>query len=137
MKRFPRMDKGVRDSIAMSMHMAVEVLLAAPDSKVFTDVTKQLAIMSAAVDYGASVRIKDRTDDYARAICSALEACEGIQARHAAKGVWGVSGDEINRLRAAVFHFDEALKLIPWPVYQSAQQFVDERLSQPHIHHGT
>lgn len=131
MRPFPRMDKEVRNNIALALHMSAEAMLLAPDGTMATEISRRLAIMAAAIDYGTSVRIKDRTDAPSRAIVAALDVMTSVDARHDRTGKWGLTGDEATVLRSAVARFDEALLLIPWPVYQSAQTFVDEKLSRP------
>ena len=119
----------MRNRIAMQMHMAVSNLQLQPNSDTANEVAKQLAIMTAAIDYQSpKIRISLRDEPHCRAILAALAVMESIGKRHTEKGVYGFTGDEMGILKAASARFDEALKSIPANVYEASRIFVEQAL---------
>lgn len=121
----------MRNTIATRMHIAVAELQRAPSVDSANEVAKQLAIMTAAVDYQSPVRISDRLDPECIAICCALKAMENIEQRKEVYGKVGISGDEMVALKKAAARFDEVLKRIPMNVYEASRIFVEQALD-PH-----
>lgn len=122
---------GMRNRIALQMHSAVLSLQHDPNSDTANEVAKQLAIMTAAIDYQSpKVRISQRDEPHCRAIVAALHAMESIEKRHTEKGVYGFTGDEMATLKAASARFDEALNDIPFNVYQASYLFVEQSLDE-------
>lgn len=122
------MFRDMRNRIAARMHMAVSNLQLTPTKDTANDVAKQLAIMTGAIDYISPVNISNRQEPECKAIVAALAAMVCIEKRHDEKGVWGVTGDEINSLKAAAARFDEVLKTIPANVYEATEIFVEQTL---------
>lgn len=133
MRRRPRiamipMMAETRKRIAMTMHMCAEGMVHAPSSAMATEASKQLAIMSAAIDAQSPVGIARRTDAVSLALVAALAVMQSVEARHDAGKNWGVTGEEAKTLRAAAARFDEALRRVPFNVYEAARIFVEEML---------
>lgn len=122
----------MRNRIAARMHMAVSNLQITPTKETANDVAKQLAIMTGAIDYMSPVNISNRQEPECKAIVAALASMVFIEKRHEEKGVWGVTGDEINSLKSAAARFDEVLKTIPANVYEATEIFVEQAL-KPHF----
>jgi hypothetical protein len=121
-----------RNEIALSVHAAVTTLEHAPGSAAATEVSRHLAVMSAAIDHMLSrVRIPDRKDAPSRAIIAALAVCEAVDARGDAGEGWALLPAEVPVLRAFAARVDEALRGIPLPVYEAARLFVDAALRPP------
>lgn len=117
------MMRATRDKITFSMSAAVETLINRASSPAATEVARQLAIMTAALDWGP-VRVGQRTDPGSLAVVLALRTLESIEKRHDDRGAWELTKDEARQLRAVVARFDHALRLIPYNVYEAARIFV-------------
>lgn len=114
------MHSQTRDALALHMHLAVEDMIREPAAAAANKLARILAAMANAIDYGATARIRDRTDPAAVAVHAALEALQAIEARFDRLGKYGVSGDEITALRAAAGGLDESLARIPFNVLQAS-----------------
>lgn len=125
--------KDMRNSIAFKMHAAVASLQLEPSATYANEVSRQLAIMTGAIDYQSNIRISDRDEPACKAIVSALAAMESVGKRYDEKKAWGLSGDEITTLKQAAARFDEVLKAIPADVYIASERFVNEVLDD-HFH---
>lgn len=118
-----------RNRIALAMRMSAETMISAPSSTAATECAKNLAIITAAIDWGSDIRIGQRTDPASRAIVAALDAMEAIQARYDLVKKWGVGGNDAVALRNAAAQFDAALSRIPFNVYEAARIFVEQQLA--------
>lgn len=134
MKRRPRIAhipimKATRDRIALAMGASVETFVHRPSSAAATETAKHLAIMTAAIDWGSSIRIGERTDMPSKAIVAALAAMESIEQRHDARDAWELTKDEARTMRFAASEFDKALRMVPFNVYEAARIFVEQALA--------
>lgn len=114
-----------RNSLALDMHTAVETMVAEPSSAVATRLARILASLATAINYSSPIRIRDRKDADAMAVCGAMEALQCIEARFDRLGRYGVSGDEAKALRAAAGGLDESLARIPFNVLQESIRTVN------------
>lgn len=120
-----------RDRIALAMRMAAENMAMAPSSAVATEVSRLLAIMTASMDYVTPKHLDVRADPVWLAIVAANEVMQAAEARHDAGQNYGVTGDQLQALRAAAAQFDAALRRIPFNVWEAARVWVDELLTTP------
>jgi hypothetical protein len=114
--RFPvhvPMQSSTRDNISLELHLAIEGLILAPSDEGATLVTRMLATMANAINYGHAQSIRQRTDESAIAVRNALDTMEAIEARYDRLGKVGISGDEAQTLRAASAGLDKSLARIP------------------------
>lgn len=118
-----------RRRIATAMHLAAEAMLNTPGVAVANEAARQLAIITAAIDYTAGAENMWQSST-GQTIATALQVLENVLARHDAGENWGVTGDEAACLRSAAAQFDHVLRLIPFNVYRAAELFVKEALDR-------
>lgn len=121
------MTAGGADNIATRLHVGISAFIAEPSLTAARLSTRNLMIMTLAVDYQGAMNIKSRVDGAALAIKSALSAHEAIADRHdRMDGRWGMTELEAQTLRAAASLLDGELKRIPFNVWNAAEQEVDK-----------
>src|SRR5690349_11470236 len=89
-----------RHALALDLHLSTEALIADPNEHTSDKMARILMAMANAINYNSPVRIRDRTDPDGVAVKTALEALQAVQERLTRLGRYGLSGDEINALRA-------------------------------------
>ena len=124
------MDKGSRGEIAMTFYGALIALAHTIGSSTFNEVTRQLAILTAAIDTCSSIRIGMRTDDDSKALIAALAVVEAMDARNDAGEGWTLPPDELATLHECAARLDEALSRVSFAAYEEARNFVDTALAR-------
>lgn len=109
-----------RNTLALSLHMAVDNLITCPSPNTCNDVTKKLAVMTCAIDMKSSTAIAARQDPNAVAVKLMAKTLTSIIDRYARVGKVGISDDEADVLRKTAGSLDRALGTIPANVFKAA-----------------
>lgn len=128
------MMRETRQKIAIKMHLMAEEMIGRPSATAAGELSKSMAIMTAAIDNSSAVNIIHRKDPVALSLIASLNTMVEIEARHDKIGKWGITGDQAVVIRAAAARFDEALARVPYNVYLAAAYFINMTLQEALIH---
>ena len=114
-----------RQRIAMSMYAMVDCMALRPTPEVSMELNKHLGIMAGALDYLQPVPIAKRTDPVSSALVMALGVMIAVEKRHDEGQGLALTEDEAAILRRSSGKFDDALRMIPYNVYEASRIFVE------------